>query len=438
MGSMLNITFMLLFVSIGYITSQEETNVIKHTDLSRESTLVWGPGLCTDFVVPARYFYIQAVDINQQNFSESLGDIFEVKLSQQGGGPARVWVQTLDRKDGTYLVRFKPFSTYKDVHISIFHEGRHVAQSPYLLRGQVYHENCYCPEASLEKWYENMKCPDSYSQIESDLSVFNSVDMSKVVKEAVQRFNQAGTHSICHYAVVTNKVYRTCYGQHVGFKMFMDNILLSLTRKVLLPDFELIVNLGDWPLEKRAATNSPLPLFSWCGSTETSDIVMPTYDLTEASLECMGRVTLDMLSVQANTGPQWQNKTSKAFWRGRDSRQERLDLVTMSRQHPDKIDAALTNFFFFRDQEDVYGPKVKPVSFFDFFKAQEIAQNAQAYTRSNLMPADVFCYHVKLFQEWSKRVASKAKVAKGMDLVPQSSDSCDCDRQVNKQNKDEL
>lgn len=70
--------------------------------------------------------------------------------------------------------------------------------------------------------------------------------------------------------------------------MFMDAILLSLTRKIRLPDLEIFVNLGDWPLVK---TNEipPLPLFSWCGSEHTLDIVMPTYDLTESSLECMGR-----------------------------------------------------------------------------------------------------------------------------------------------------
>ena len=74
---------------------------------------------------------------------------------------------------------------------------------------------------------------------------------------------------------------------------------------------EFLVNLGDWsvqlhlnflhvavlitssislfrPLVKRNA-KPVIPMFSWCGSTETADIVMPTYDITEASLECMGR-----------------------------------------------------------------------------------------------------------------------------------------------------
>ncbi len=75
--------------------------------------------------------------------------------------------------------------------------------------------------------------------------------------------------------------------------MFMDAILLSLTRKVRLPDIEFFVNLGDWPLIKEKAkingSEVLLPVFSWCGSNETLDITMPTYDLTESSLENMGR-----------------------------------------------------------------------------------------------------------------------------------------------------
>ena len=75
-----------------------------------------------------------------------------------------------------------------------------------------------------------------------------------------------------------------------------------------------------------------------------------------------------MLSVQANSGPAWPEKNATAFWRGRDSRQERLELVKLSRAHPHMIDAAFTNFFFFKHDESLYGPLVKHVSFFDFFK----------------------------------------------------------------------
>jgi hypothetical protein len=70
----------------------------------------------------------------------------------------------------------------------------------------------------------------------------------------------------------------------------MDAILLSLARKVVLPDIEFFVNLGDWPLVPD--TSALYPIFSWCGSENTKDIVMPTYDITESSLEAMGRYNI--------------------------------------------------------------------------------------------------------------------------------------------------
>ena len=67
----------------------------------------------------------------------------------------------------------------------------------------------------------------------------------------------------------------------------LDRDLLHF--QVRLPDLELFVNLGDWPLENKKVKDKPIPIFSWCGSDDSRDIVMPTYDLTEATLETMGR-----------------------------------------------------------------------------------------------------------------------------------------------------
>ncbi len=70
----------------------------------------------------------------------------------------------------------------------------------------------------------------------------------------------------------------------------MNSPLIVVVRdQVKLPDIEFFVNLGDWPLEKRRESEKPSPIFSWCGSNDTQDIVMPTYDLTESVLETMGR-----------------------------------------------------------------------------------------------------------------------------------------------------
>ncbi len=58
------------------------------------------------------------------------------------------------------------------------------------------------------------------------------------------------------------------------------------------------------------------------------------------------------------------------IWRGRDSSKERLELIMISRKHPQLIDAALTHMFFFREPEQIkkYGPTSGRIPFFDFFK----------------------------------------------------------------------
>lgn len=81
---------------------------------------------------------------------------------------------------------------------------------------------------------------------------------------------------------------------------------------------------------------------------------------------------LDTLSVQGNTNLPWENKTEQLFWRGRDSRRERLDLIDISRKHAELFNVSITNFFFFRDEIDKYGPAQNQVSFFHFFKVQKV------------------------------------------------------------------
>lgn len=160
-------------------------------------------------------------------------------------------------------------------------------------------------------------------------------------------------------------------------------MLLYFLWQVILPDTEFLINLGDWPLVKKEPV---LPMFSWCGSDDSSDIILPTYDMTESTLEMMGRYitlidsvisfdklllcrhSLDVFSVQGMKSVPWHLKQNKSYWRGRDSRQERLNLVKLSRQYPDLIDAGITRFFFFLDVMKHYGPEVPTVSFEEFFK----------------------------------------------------------------------
>ena len=89
-------------------------------------------------------------------------------------------------------------------------------------------------------------------------------------------------------------------------------------------------------------------------------------------------------------------KVEKAFFRGRDSRQERLDLVELSQKHSELIDAAITAYFFFKIDETKHGKKAEHVPFTEFFKNKyqiNIDGTVAAY-RYSLLPVYVISYTV--------------------------------------------
>lgn len=326
---------------------------------------VWGPGLKPQVtVLPARYFFIQCSEESSTNLLDSI--IIRVNgVNSNGSRQCRIWTQVLFTTDDIIILRYKLYEVCYDFNIQVVSKANQSDLIPPIqTKGPVYPDDIDCPSKEpMHEWLSQYSCKLDYPQMETDLAHFPSVDFDELHEGAVREYNHSTSMSVCNYVVKNNKVYRRCYGQHTGFKMFLDNILLSLTRKVRLPDLEFWSNLGDWPLAKSAR----YPMFSWCGSNETYDILVPTYDLTESSLEAMGRVSLDMLSVQGNNHKPWHEKASQVFWRGRDSNRDRLTLIDISRQHPDLFNASLTNFFFFKSEEAQYGPKQKHVSFFEFF-----------------------------------------------------------------------
>lgn len=284
-------------------------------------------------------------------------------------GKCRVRIDQLDRRDGTYIVRYKIIGRCWNVEIHVTYKQQHVADSPYRITGDVYSEKCNCPK-EIDQWLADNQCDSSYEQIDADLKPFKSVNFTDIRSKILQKFDHPGGISLCNVVIKNNQLFRKCHGQHTGFKMFIDALFKALVKLVKLPDVEFMMNLGDWPLMKKGGitrTHGPFPIFSWCGSEDTFDIVVPTYDLTEATIEAMNRVTIDILSVQ-NAKTAWIEKKAMAFWRGRDSRRERLRLIEIARDHPHLINASLTNFFFYRDEEDKYGPKVPHISLFDFFE----------------------------------------------------------------------
>ncbi len=98
--------------------------------------------------------------------------------------------------------------------------------------GAVYHEYCDCPQLDASVWQSIMQCPAEEPQILADFKSFPTVDLERLRKEVPQRFVNRG--GLIHYAIINNQLYRRTLGKYTDFKMFSDEMLLSLTRKVRL------------------------------------------------------------------------------------------------------------------------------------------------------------------------------------------------------------
>lgn len=268
--------------------------------------------------------------------------------------------------DGLFILRIKVLELCKSIEISLKYRERELKSFPMCVEA-IYPENCKCSK-DIDEVLKNLKC-EVDEQMTEDLKPFKTVNFTNFRAFVRQTYENSRSAAVCNFVIKSGRIYRKCYGEYVGFKMFIDNILSHLIRKVKLPDIEFFMNLGDWPLIKKTQQEAMpiMPMFSWCGSKDTYDIVIPTYDLTESTLKMLKSSVLDIFSVQREKW-RWNEKEEKAFFRGRDSRRERLELVKIAKTYPNLFNCTITNFFFYKDEIAEFGPKVPHISFFDFFK----------------------------------------------------------------------
>ncbi|RWS09674.1 KDEL motif-containing protein 1-like protein [Dinothrombium tinctorium] len=357
---------LVIFVNAGAtVDSNEQSNV---------GVKVFGPGWDNpQLIFPSRYFFVQHFSDKRVVRVEIEGKVGENVAANRKD--CRIWTQVFNETNFDFdmiIVRYKLMSDRcsNGVIIKLFDANNELLMKKETSTA-IYAEECVCHNL---RWNELMNCDQNseiYNQLFADLRTFNNskFNFENSLEEMKRRYAPyTKSYSFCHYAIVNNEIYRKCYGEYVGFAQFMDDMLISLASKTRLPNTQLIVNLGDWPLSDTRRGSIAMPVFSWCGSDETFDIVLPTYEITESVLNMQGRVSLDILSIFGRqNGLPFNKKTSKLFWRGRDSNRLRLKLVDLSKKHPKLIDAALTNFFFFRDEIEKYGPSVSYTSFTDFF-----------------------------------------------------------------------
>jgi hypothetical protein len=65
-------------------------------------------------------------------------DAFEVHITGDSSYKnCRVWINTLDRKDGSFIVRYKTYHTCHNFKIRVTYRGVDVDASPYIIKGKV-------------------------------------------------------------------------------------------------------------------------------------------------------------------------------------------------------------------------------------------------------------------------------------------------------------
>jgi hypothetical protein len=68
---------------------------------------------------------------------DSPEDVFEVHITGDSSYKnCRIWVNMLDRKDGSFIVRYKLYHTCNNFKINVTYKGVHVALSPYIIKGK--------------------------------------------------------------------------------------------------------------------------------------------------------------------------------------------------------------------------------------------------------------------------------------------------------------
>ncbi len=80
------------------------------------------------------------------------------------------------------------------------------------------------------------------------------------------------------------------------------------------------------------------------------------------------RVSLSILSAQESQRIPWEEKDPRVFFRGRDSNKVRLELVKEYGKRTDLFDVGIVAWFFFKHEEEVYGPVAQRIGFNEFFK----------------------------------------------------------------------
>lgn len=145
----------------------------------------------------------------------------------------------------------------------------------------------------------------------------------------------------------------------------VEHFLLKLAPK--LADFEIVINNNDWPFVSKQFNEHSIPLMSFSRTPQYGDIMYPAWTFWAGgpaiSKYPKGIGRWDLMRKQLLISSEkwsWSQKLSKAFFRGSRTSNQRDNLVLLSRQKPDLVDAAYTKNQAWKSKADTLGEDPAP------------------------------------------------------------------------------
>ncbi|XP_043498721.1 O-glucosyltransferase rumi homolog [Polistes fuscatus] len=192
-----------------------------------------------------------------------------------------------------------------------------------------------------------------------DLKPFKKNGISK---ELIDIAKTRGTF----YQIIGGKLYREkdCMfpSRCAGIEHFIFKIIDNLT------DMDLVVNTRDYP-QSNKHFGKPLPILSFSKTPQYYDIMYPAWAFWEGgpaiSLYPRGLGRWDkhrQLLDKTSKNIPWDKKKEKVFFRGSRTSSERDNLILLSRENPNLIDAQYTkNQAWKSDEDTLHAPPASEV-----------------------------------------------------------------------------
>ncbi|KAG7250558.1 hypothetical protein CRUP_038633 [Coryphaenoides rupestris] len=239
-----------------------------------------------------------------------------------------------------------------------------------------------------------MRCPAMEPQIETDFASFPSIDLGYMLQEVPRRFSSRG--GLIHYAVLGNRVYRRSLGKYTDFKMFSDEILLSLARKERL---QLAA------LSKRHPELLDAGITGWFffRDREQEYKYQVNVDGTVAAYRFPYLMLGDSL-VLKQSSPYYEHFYGEL--------QAGTHYLPVQRDLSDLLE----KIRWAKSNDD---------------RAQAVAREGQAKVRELLQPNRLYCYYYRVLEVYAARQSSRPTLHPDMEPVAQPDDAtaaCRCER----------